>query len=85
MDEDDRPIEQTGVLEIFVDGWGCRTINDGIYSSVGFRVIDGQRVGVIRIIQRESGVRKATTDSQAALERKANHSITIFDRPKVVN
>ena len=61
-------LEPFAVQEVFVDGWGERTLSEGIYSSVGFRIIQGEKIAVIRILQRASAVRVAAIEAQRVLD-----------------
>lgn len=61
-------IEPFAVPEIFVDGWGERTLSEGIYSSVGYRIIKGEKIAVIRLLQRASAVRIAAREAQRVLD-----------------
>ena len=61
-------IEPFAAPEIFVDGWGERTLIEGIYSSVGYRIIRGEKVAVVRVLQRASAVRIAAVEAQKVLD-----------------
>lgn len=60
-------VEPYLVEGVFVDGWAERELRDGIYSSVGYRLIRGEKVVVVRILQRESTVRAAVRETGAVL------------------
>lgn len=75
--------------EIYVDDWDEPVIRHGVLSVAGYRIINGQRVIVIRIVQPAQTVPDALRRVEKALRKASNkaptHGFYISDMSKVMS
>lgn len=63
----DRIIEPIGIPEFFADGFGDYNMRNGILRCVGYSLVRGQKLGVLRLVIAGEGAATAVELTKAAL------------------